>query len=82
MSAPTKNANASNNAKANNDKNPNAKNNEKGKKSRFSVGMFWTAIPSLGDLLNPGIIHGLLHCRRILYHLSHQGSPEPLNTSQ
>ena len=22
---------------------------------------------------------GLLHCRRILYHLSHQGSPEPMN---
>ena len=25
---------------------------------------------------------GLLHCRQILYHLSHQGSPELLLTSQ
>ena len=28
-----------------------------------------------GDLPDPGIKLGLLHCRPILYHLSHQGSP-------
>ena len=27
--------------------------------------------PSLGDLPNLGIELGLLHCRQILYHLSH-----------
>ena len=31
-------------------------------------------IPSLGDLPNPGIEPGLLHCREKLYPLSHQGS--------
>lgn len=62
MSAPTKNANASNNAKANNNKNPNAKNNEKGKKSRFSVGMFWTAIAILFVLL---ILSLIVLCIRI-----------------
>ena len=31
--------------------------------------------PSPGDLLNPGIKLGLLHCRQILYHLSHRRSP-------
>ena len=31
--------------------------------------------PSSEDLLNPGIKPGLLHCRRILYCLSHHGSP-------
>ena len=31
----------------------------------------WAAAPSPGNLPNPG----LLHCRQILYHLSHQGSP-------
>ena len=30
--------------------------------------------PSPGDLPDPGIHPGLLHCRRILYHLSHQGN--------
>ena len=30
----------------------------------------WAAIPIQGS--NPG----LLHCRRILYHLNHQGSPQ------
>ena len=29
----------------------------------------WVAIP------NPGIKLDLLHCRQILYHLSHEGSP-------
>ena len=28
-----------------------------------------------GDLPNPGSNPGLLHCRQILYQLSHQGSP-------
>ena len=32
-------------------------------------------IPSLGDLPNPGIEPGLLHCRHILYQLSYQRSP-------
>ena len=31
----------------------------------------WVPFPSSGDLPDPG----LLHCRRILYQLSHQGSP-------
>ena len=30
---------------------------------------------SPGDLPNPWIEQGLLHCRQILYHLSYQGSP-------
>ena len=30
------------------------------------------AVSSPGNLLNPG----LPHCRQILYHLSHQGSPK------
>ena len=34
--------------------------------------------PSPGDLLNPGIELRSLHCRQILYHLSHQGSPRTL----
>ena len=38
----------------------------------------WVACPPPGDLPNPGIKPGLLHCRRILYHLSHQGSPRIL----
>ena len=35
----------------------------------------WVAIPFSKDLPDPGIEPGLLHCRQILYHLSHQGSP-------
>ena len=31
--------------------------------------------PSPGDLLDPGIKLSLLHCRQILYRVSHQGSP-------
>ena len=31
--------------------------------------------PSPGDLPNPVMEPGFLHCRQILYHLSHQGSP-------
>ena len=32
-----------------------------------------------GDLPDPGIESGLLHCRRILYELSYQGNPFPFN---
>ena len=32
----------------------------------------WVAIPSPGDIPNPGIEQGSQHCRQILYHLSHQ----------
>ena len=34
----------------------------------------WAAFPSAGDLPDLGSTLGLLHCRVILYHLSHQGS--------
>ena len=39
---------------------------------------YWSGLPfpSSGNLPNPGIKPGLLHCREILYHLIHQGSPE------
>ena len=33
-------------------------------------------IPSPGDLPNPGIKPGLLHCRWILYQLIYPGSPQ------
>ena len=36
----------------------------------------WVAFPSPGHLPNPGSNPDLPHCRRILYHLSHQGSQE------
>ena len=36
----------------------------------------WVATPSPGDFLAQGSSLGLLNCRQILYHLSHQGSPE------
>ena len=38
---------------------------------------YWSGspIPSPGDLPNPGLNRGLLHCRWILYQLSYQGSP-------
>ena len=45
--------------------------------SRPEYGSGWP-FPSLGDLPNPGIDPGLLYCRRILYQLSHQGSPRIL----
>ena len=36
----------------------------------------WVAIPfSRGIFLTQGLSLGLLHCRQILYHLIHQGSP-------
>ena len=34
--------------------------------------------PEQRDLPNPGIVPGLLHCRWILYQLSHKGSPRIL----
>ena len=34
----------------------------------------WVAIPFSGNLLTQGLNLGLLHCRKILYCLSHQGS--------
>ena len=48
----------------------------------FSRQEYWSGLPfpSPGDLPNPGIELGLLHCRQILYHLSHQGSPIILAT--
>ena len=38
---------------------------------------YWSGLPfsSPRDLPDPGIFLTLLHCRQILYHLSHQGSP-------
>ena len=47
---------------------------------RFSKQEYWRGLPfpSPGDLLNPGIKPGLPHCRRILFQLSHQGSPRIL----
>ena len=43
----------------------------------FSRQEYWSGLPflSLGDLSDPGVELGLLHCRQILYCLSHQGSP-------
>jgi len=43
----------------------------------FSRQEYWSGLPfpSPGDLFNPGIEPGLLHCRQILYHLSHHVSP-------
>ena len=43
----------------------------------FSRQEYWSGLPCPppGDLPNPGPNPGVLHCRQILYHLSHQGSP-------
>ena len=35
----------------------------------------WGAVPFSGVLPNQGSNPGLLHCRQVLYQLSHQGSP-------
>ena len=47
---------------------------------KFSRQEYWSGypFPSPGDLPNPGMDPGLLHCRQILYHLGHQGSPDIL----
>ena len=39
-------------------------------------------MPSPGDLPDPGLNPGLLHCRQILYHLSHQGSSSHTSSVQ
>ena len=46
----------------------------------FSRQEYWSGLPCPppGDLPNPAIEPSLLHCRKILYHLSHQGSPRIL----
>ena len=43
----------------------------------FSRQEYWSGLPCPppGDIPNPGMNTGLLHCRRILYHLSQKGSP-------
>ena len=43
----------------------------------FSRQESWSGrpFPSPGERPKPGIESSLLHCRQILYHLSHQGSP-------
>ena len=38
----------------------------------------WAAFPFSKDLPNQGSNPGLLHCRRILYQLSHKGNPRIL----
>ena len=45
---------------------------------KFSREKYWNVspFPSLGTFLNQGLNLGLLHCRQILYHLSHQGTWE------
>ena len=44
---------------------------------RFSRQEYWhrLPVPSPGNLLDQGMNWGLLHWSRILYHLSHHGSP-------
>ena len=46
----------------------------------FSRQEYWSGLPRPlpGDLPNSGISLGLPHCRQILCHLSHQGSPRVL----
>ena len=43
----------------------------------FSRQEYWSGLPfpSPGDLPNPWMEPGLLHCRQIVYHPSHQSSP-------
>jgi len=43
----------------------------------FSRPEYWSgwSFPSPGDLPNPGMNPALPHCGRILYQLSHKGSP-------
>ena len=45
---------------------------------------YWSGLPfpSPGDLSDPGIEPGLLHCTQILYRLSYQGSPTFPNGQQ
>ena len=41
------------------------------------IAEYWSGLQfhTPGDLPGPGINQGLLHCRWILHHMSHQGSP-------
>ena len=42
----------------------------------------WVSMPyTPGDLPNPGLKSGLLHCKQILYRLSYEGSPIILGSS-
>ena len=45
--------------------------------TEFSRQEYWSGLPCPppGDLLDQGSHLGLLDCRQVLYHLSHQGSP-------
>ena len=47
----------------------------------FSRQEYWRGLPfpSPGNFLTQGSNPGLLHCRQMLYHLSHQGSWTPMN---
>ena len=44
---------------------------------------YWSGLPfpSPGDLPDPGIEPGLLHCRKILYQLSYKGIPKNAQTT-
>ena len=46
----------------------------------FSRKEYWSGLPFLlqGIFLTQGLNLGLLHCRWILYHRSHQGSPRAI----
>ena len=46
----------------------------------FSRQEYWSGLPcpAPGDLPNSGVKPRSPHCRQILYHLSHQGSPRTL----
>ena len=48
---------------------------------KFSRQGYWSGLlsPSLGIFLSQGLNLGFPHCRQTLYHLSHQGSPNPTN---
>ena len=47
----------------------------------FSREEYWSALsfPSPGDLLNPGPNPSPVHCRQILYHLSHREAYDELS---
>ena len=49
----------------------------------FSRQEYWSGLPfpSPGDLPDPGIEPGLLHCRKILYQLSYKGIPKNAQTT-
>ena len=50
----------------------------------FSRQEYWSGlpVPSPGDLPNPGIEPGFLHCRQTLYPLSHQGRKSLLKNTE